>query len=114
MTGVGGVFPKARDPKAPAECCRAHLGLETQAWGGATLRRRELERVLAELRAEGCQVDTRTEVSECGKFGWVVDPEGNTLELWGPAPGACRVECVEALSESIRGPRRPARFRARG
>jgi hypothetical protein len=48
---------------------------------------RELARVLAELRAEGCAVDARTEESEFGKFGWVMDPEGNRIELWEPPPG---------------------------
>ena len=35
-------------------------------------------------RAEGCQVDDRTEESEFGKFGWVMDPEGSRIELWEP------------------------------
>jgi predicted enzyme related to lactoylglutathione lyase len=47
----------------------------------------DLETVLAALRAEGCAVDERTEVSEFGKFGWVMDPEGNRIELWQPPPG---------------------------
>ena len=28
-----------------------------------------------------------TSESEQGKFGWVVDPEGNKIELWQPHPG---------------------------
>jgi predicted enzyme related to lactoylglutathione lyase len=40
--------------------------------------------VLAALRAEGCNVDDRVEESEYGIFGWVIDPEGNRLELWQP------------------------------
>jgi len=43
--------------------------------------------VLAELRAEGCDVDDKVEVSEFGKFGWVMDPERNRIELWEPPPG---------------------------
>jgi hypothetical protein len=27
------------------------------------------------------------EQSEHGKFGWVMDPEGNRIELWEPPPG---------------------------
>lgn len=42
----------------------------------------DLHALLAALRAEGCQVDDRVEESEHGKFGWVVDPEGNRIELW--------------------------------
>jgi len=29
-------------------------------------------------------VADRTEESEFGKFGWIVDPEGNRIELWEP------------------------------
>jgi catechol 2,3-dioxygenase-like lactoylglutathione lyase family enzyme len=47
----------------------------------------DLARVLDELRAEGCAVDEKTEQSEYGKFGWVMDPEGNRIELWEPPPG---------------------------
>ena len=43
-----------------------------------------LARVLDELRAEGCTVDDKIEESEFGKFGWVMDPEGNRIELWEP------------------------------
>jgi len=39
------------------------------------------------LRAEGCDVLERTECSEFGKFGWVMDPEGNKVELWEPPLG---------------------------
>lgn len=47
---------------------------------------RDLHAVLAALRAEGCAVDEKSEESEYGKFGWVMDPEGNRIELWQP-PG---------------------------
>jgi catechol 2,3-dioxygenase-like lactoylglutathione lyase family enzyme len=47
----------------------------------------DLTQMLAELRAEGCTVDDKTEESEFGKFGWVMDPEGNRLELWEPPLG---------------------------
>lgn len=47
----------------------------------------DLGRLLAERRAEGCAVDDRIEESEFGKFGWVMDPEGNRVELWEPSPG---------------------------
>jgi predicted enzyme related to lactoylglutathione lyase len=46
----------------------------------------DLDAVLAGLRAEGCAVDERVDSSEFGRFGWVVDPEGNRLELWEPPP----------------------------
>lgn len=43
-----------------------------------------LTELLAALRAEGCDVLEQTEVSEFGKFGWVMDPDGNKVELWEP------------------------------
>ncbi|NGY06873.1 VOC family protein [Solimonas terrae] len=45
---------------------------------------RDLHAVLAALRAEGCEVDERTDSSDFGKFGWVMDPDGNRVELWEP------------------------------
>jgi predicted enzyme related to lactoylglutathione lyase len=51
----------------------------------------DLHALLSLLRAEGCDVDDKVEESEFGKFGWVMDPEGNRVELWeppsGPLPG---------------------------
>lgn len=43
--------------------------------------------LLQALRDEGCQVLDKTEDSEYGKFGWVIDPEGRKVELWQPPPG---------------------------
>lgn len=47
----------------------------------------DLHALLAALRAEGCQVDDKVDESEYGKFGWVMDPEGNRVELWQPPDG---------------------------
>lgn len=47
----------------------------------------DLTALLAALRAEGCDVLEKTDDSEYGKFGWVIDPEGNKVELWQPPPG---------------------------
>jgi predicted enzyme related to lactoylglutathione lyase len=44
----------------------------------------DLDAVLAALRAEGCAVDPKVDASEFGRFGWVMDPEGNRIELWEP------------------------------
>jgi len=44
----------------------------------------DLHSVLDVLRSEGCDVDSKVEESEFGKFGWVMDPEGNRVELWQP------------------------------
>lgn len=48
----------------------------------------DLDGLLARLRNEGCQVLDETDESEFGKFGWVIDPEGNKVELWQPPEGA--------------------------
>lgn len=46
-----------------------------------------LDALLAALRAEGCNVLDASENSEFGKFGWVIDPDGNKVELWEPPSG---------------------------
>ncbi|MBM4119131.1 VOC family protein, partial [bacterium] len=38
VTGIGGVFFKAKDPQALAEWYRRHLGLDVQEWGGVAFR----------------------------------------------------------------------------
>lgn len=47
----------------------------------------DLRALLRELRNEGCQVLDKVDESEYGKFGWVIDPEGNKVELWQPPDG---------------------------
>lgn len=47
----------------------------------------DLAALLTALREEGCYVLEKTDDSEYGKFGWVIDPEGNKIELWQPPPG---------------------------
>lgn len=42
----------------------------------------DLASLLQTLRDEGCKVLDETQDSEFGKFGWVIDPEGNKVELW--------------------------------
>ncbi len=124
VTGLGGVFFKARDPAALAAWYRDHLGVPTGdkphalftaggldgtgapaqvVWstfpadtkyfgpGPSALminyRVRDLDAMLAQLRAAGVAVEERIEDSEFGRFGWATDPEGNRFELWQPPPG---------------------------
>jgi predicted enzyme related to lactoylglutathione lyase len=123
VTGIGGIFIKARDPDALREWYRTHLGLDVADWGGVAFRWNDvnpgavgttvwslfkaesdyfapseapfmvnyrvadLHALLAALREEGCNVIDKTDESEYGKFGWVVDPEGNKIELWQPPEG---------------------------
>ena len=44
----------------------------------------DLHALVAMLKAEGCHVLDKSEESEFGKFAWVMDPEGNRVELWEP------------------------------
>ena len=44
-----------------------------------------LEQLLAQLKQEGIDIDPRVETYDYGKFGWIMDPEGNRIELWEPA-----------------------------
>lgn len=122
VTGIGGVFIKAKDPAALRDWYRKHLGIDVQVWGGTSFRWvdgsgkpvagttawmigkgenfapsdasfmvnyrvADLHALLAALREEGCKVLPGTEESEYGKFGWVMDPEGNKVELWEPPAG---------------------------
>src|SRR5580692_8696492 len=35
VTGVGGIFMSAKDPKALCDWYKNHLGIDVQSWGGA-------------------------------------------------------------------------------
>jgi predicted enzyme related to lactoylglutathione lyase len=122
VTGIGGIFIKAKDPAMLRAWYKKHLGIDVQAWGGTAFRWvdgsghptagttawfvgdgknfapstasfmvnyrvSDLRGLLATLRAEGCDVLEKTEESADGKFGWVMDPEGNKVELWQPPEG---------------------------
>jgi len=45
---------------------------------------RNLDAMLAQIRAAGALVDERIEEYDYGRFGWATDPEGNRFELWEP------------------------------
>lgn len=118
ITGIGGVFFKAKDPKALAAWYRDVLGMPVQSWGGAALHYDpqnhppaaawsafaasssyfapstapfmvdytvdDMEAIVARLRARGVQILKRDDSDDNGRFAWVVDPEGNKVELWEP------------------------------
>lgn len=44
-----------------------------------------LEALLRALRAEGVEIDQKREDHEYGRFAWIVDCDGNRVELWEPA-----------------------------
>jgi predicted enzyme related to lactoylglutathione lyase len=47
----------------------------------------DLHALVKVLREEGCNVLDKIDDSEFGKFAWVIDPEGNKVELWQPIAG---------------------------
>ena len=47
----------------------------------------DLLALVAVLKAEGCNVLDKIDDSDFGKFAWVIDPEGNKVELWQPPAG---------------------------
>lgn len=43
-----------------------------------------LDWLLQQLRAEGVEADPRVEEYDYGRFAWIMDPDGNRIELWEP------------------------------
>ncbi|MYT22818.1 VOC family protein [Streptomyces sp. SID7760] len=113
VTGIGGYFMRAADPAALGAWYRDCLGLDADEHGlwqqgaGPTVfaafesgtdyfgsldqrtminfRVRDLDAMLAQLRAKGADVAGETQdMDGVGRFGWVTDPEGNRIELWEP------------------------------
>ena len=46
---------------------------------------KDLTALMEELRKEGVEIVGTVEEYEYGKFGWIMDLEGNKVELWEPA-----------------------------
>lgn len=118
ITGIGGIFFKAKDPKALAAWYRDVLGMPVEVWGGAALRYDapkhppalawnvfpastkyfapstsglmidyavdDMDALLARLRAKGVEILKRDDSDPNGRFAWILDPEGNKVELWEP------------------------------
>jgi catechol 2,3-dioxygenase-like lactoylglutathione lyase family enzyme len=120
ITGIGGVFFRAKDKKALAEWYRDMLGLPLADWGGAVLRYDapkhppaaawnafpadtdhfapstagfminyavdDMGAILTRLRAKGVEILKEEGDDTYGHFAWILDPEGNKVELWEPSP----------------------------
>lgn len=43
-----------------------------------------LDELLAQLQADGVAIVSGPESHENGKFAWIMDPDGNKVELWEP------------------------------
>lgn len=124
VTGIGGIFFKAKDAPALRAWYKLHLGIDVQVWGGAAFpwsdaegkpvkgttawliatqeskqfapsssafmvnyRVEDVHALVKALKEEGCEVLEKIDESEYGKFAWVMDPEGNKVELWQPPAG---------------------------
>lgn len=44
----------------------------------------DLDALLKQLKSEGVEVEDKFEEHEYGRFAWLMDPEGNRIELWEP------------------------------
>ena len=44
----------------------------------------DLDELLEQLRQNGVEIVSGPESAENGKFAWIMDPDGNKLELWEP------------------------------
>lgn len=124
VTGIGGIFFKAKDAPALRAWYQRHLGIDVQDWGGTAFtwtdgdgkpmagstiwsigaqegdsfapstaafmvnyRVDDLHALVSALRAEGCTVLDKIDESDYGRFAWVIDLEGNKIELWQPPEG---------------------------
>jgi glyoxylase I family protein len=116
VTGIGGVFFRAKDPAALKKWYADHLGVtptptdyaqlpwfqqagptvyepfpddtryfgrSEQAWM-INFRVRDLEALVAQLRAAAVDVTIDPERYPNGRFARLQDPEGNPVELWEP------------------------------
>jgi|SRR5580700_2045386 predicted enzyme related to lactoylglutathione lyase len=120
VTGIGGVFVRARDPEALGEWYKRHLGIAyadgfaklvwaedsdpeactvwapfdaaTEYFGPGpqqamiNFRVDDLDALLADLKAAGVEISPEQSGDDNGRFAWIVDCEGNRVELWEP-PG---------------------------
>ncbi|RZJ28365.1 MAG: VOC family protein [Flavobacterium sp.] len=44
----------------------------------------DLDALLERLKSEGVEIVGEPQAFDYGKFGWILDPEGNKIELWEP------------------------------
>jgi|SRR5579872_1811390 len=44
----------------------------------------DLDALLEAMRAEGVEIDPKREDTDYGRFAWIIDPDGNKIELWEP------------------------------
>ena len=114
VTGIGGVFFRAKDPDGLSEWYERHLGVtrtptsyEAEVWlqepgptifapmadseffrAGAQLsinfRVNDLDAIVRQLQSAGIAVQVDPEQYPNGRFASLDDPEGNQIQLWQP------------------------------
>jgi len=121
VTGVGGIFLRARDPEALGAWYKRHLGVpfndgfaklswaedpdpnasttwapfdfDTTYFGSekqqvmVNFRVDDLDALLSDLVAGGVEIVPERMEEAFGRFAWILDCEGNRVELWEPARG---------------------------
>jgi glyoxylase I family protein len=114
VTGIGGFFFRSKNSRELGLWYEKHFGISSMqsnsVWrqeAGPTVfapfghdteyfgrmdqqfminfRVKDIEKLLAELQAEGVKIDANRMDDSIGKFAWVYDPDGNKIELWEPA-----------------------------
>ena len=78
---------------APFPADTDYFGRSEQAWL-LNFRVRDLDAMLAQLRAAGVRIDSQETEEGAGRFAWLTDPEGNRIQLWEPTP-----EVLEPLTD---------------
>jgi predicted enzyme related to lactoylglutathione lyase len=81
-------------PSAAGMTVFAHFPRDTEYFGPGmqqvpqqamvNLRVDSLDEMLAQLAAAGVSIDPKREDYPYGRFAWIIDPEGNRVELWEP------------------------------
>ena len=113
VSGIGGIFFRAKDPDALLQWYRVHFGVVMEGYrpwqqaGGPTVimpfasntdywpdskqwminfRVTDLDGLIAKLRQADMAVETNSPWNspETGRFARIHDPEGNPVELWEP------------------------------
>ncbi len=78
------------DAKVPAQTLWSPFSSDTKYFKPSekpfmfNYRVENLKELLEVLKKEGVQVVGEIEEYPYGRFGWVIDPEGNKIELWEP------------------------------
>ena len=114
VTGIGGLFFRAKDNKGLGEWYEKYFGItyingkdvwhqeagptvfspfkhDTGYFGNpeqqfmVNFRVEGLDEMLETMQADGVKIDENKMEDAIGKFAWVFDPEGNKIELWEPA-----------------------------